>query len=368
MELIIKPTELCNFKCTFCSSTKIAEHGKVVLDHEHIFRFLKRYPNTNTIIVNGGDPLMMDPDYYWKIIDYLDEHEMSTSIALTTNLWPFYKKPSKWKALFNNERIGVTTSFNYGDGRLKGDFSLFTVEDFWRVSDAMLEHCNYRPDFIAVVTDSNDHLAMKNVELAVEMSDGVEPGGTLHNFARNNKTGVECKLNYAMSSGEQDRPYLLSKIYKTYVDIWEAGLAPWEFNTKQMMKRLKGNATSCPQNRRCDEGIRSMNPGGDYYSCGAFGDDMEKPIDFEKEMNGDFFTPLQDSFELASMKKSCYTCPMFEICNGCRKTVKDFKRHKVVEAHCKIMKTVAPKILKANGLEGVEVTPYVNETIETRQA
>ncbi len=362
MELIIKPTELCNFKCTFCSSTKIAEHGKIVLDHEHIFRFLKRYPNTNTIIVNGGDPLMMEPDYYWKIIDYLDEHEMSTSIALTTNLWPFYKKPNKWKALFNNERVGVTTSFNYGDGRLKGDFSLFTVEDFWRVSDAMLEHCDYRPDFIAVVTDSNDHLAMKNVELAVEMSNGQEPGGTLHNFTRNDKTGVECKLNYAMSSGEQDRPYLLSKIYKTYVDIWEAGLAPWEFNTKQMMKRLKGNATSCPQNRRCDEGIRSMNPGGDYYSCGAFGDDMEKPIDFEKEMNGDFFTPLQDSFELASMKKSCYTCPMFEICNGCRKTVKDFKRHNVVEAHCKIMKAVAPKILEANGLEGVEVTPYVNES------
>ena len=52
MELIIKPTELCNFKCTFCSSTKIAEHGKVVLDHEHIFRLLKRYPNTNTIIEN----------------------------------------------------------------------------------------------------------------------------------------------------------------------------------------------------------------------------------------------------------------------------------------------------------------------------
>ena len=25
MDLIIKPTERCNFKCTFCSSTKIAQ-------------------------------------------------------------------------------------------------------------------------------------------------------------------------------------------------------------------------------------------------------------------------------------------------------------------------------------------------------
>jgi len=138
MELIIKPTEQCNFKCTFCSSTKIANTKTDVLSHDYIFKFLERYPDTNTIIVNGGDPLMMDPDYYWRIIDYLDKHEMSTSIALTTNLWPFYIKPSKWKDLFNNERVGVTTSFNYGDGRLKGDFSLFTVEDFWKCSDAML--------------------------------------------------------------------------------------------------------------------------------------------------------------------------------------------------------------------------------------
>jgi len=361
MDLIIKPTELCNFKCTFCSSTKIADNKNDLLSHDQIFRFLERFPQTKTIIVNGGDPLMLEPDYYWKIIDWLDERDYETSIALTTNLWPFYKKPKKWTPLFKNDRVGITTSFNYGDGRLKGDFSLFTVEDFWKCSDAMLEYVGYRPDFIAVMTDMNDYTAMKNVELAVEMSNGQEPQGTLHNLKRE-KVGVECKLNYAMSSGDQDRPYLLSKIYKIYVDIWRAGLHPWEFNTRQMMNRLKGGATTCPQNRLCDEGIRTLQPSGDYYSCGAFGDDREKPIDFEYEMRGGFTTPLQDSFELASMKKSCYTCPMLDICNGCRKTVKDFKRHNVVEAHCRLMKSIAPDILKANNMD-VEVTPYINEGV-----
>lgn len=367
MELIIKPTELCNFKCSFCSSTQISDNKSDELSHDYIFRFLERYPHTNTIIVNGGDPLMMDPDYYWRIIDYLDEHELDTSIALTTNLWPFYKKPKKWAPLFNNERVGITTSFNYGEGRLKGDFSLFTVEDFWACSNAMLEYCGYRPDFISVITDMNDYAAMKNVELAYEMSEGALPRNTYHGQLgglqqNEHKVGVECKLNHAVSSGDQDSPYLLSKIYKTYVDIWEAGLAPWEFNTKEMLVRLKGEATSCPQNRRCDEGIRAMNPSGDYYSCGSFADDKEKPIDFEYEMNGGFATPLQDSVELISMKKSCFTCPMFEICNGCRKTVRDYKKHNVVEKHCKLMKTIAPNILEANGKKGVEVTPYVDES------
>ena len=255
MDLIIKPTEKCNFKCTFCSSTNITEDKTAELDYQYIFDFLKRFPETNTIIVNGGDPLMMEPEYYWKIIDHLDKINSPASISFTSNLWPFYKNPNKWKKLFNHPRMGVTTSFQYGGGRLKGDLSIFTEEDFWKTSNAMLEHCGYRPDFISVITEENEHDAIKNVELAKKM-------------------GVECKLNYAFSSGppvkfkdivmgHEGKPYMLSDIYEIYVKIFELGLSDWEFNTKQMMKRLIGHATSCPQNRDCDSGIRTLQPSGE---------------------------------------------------------------------------------------------------------
>ena len=57
----------------------------------------------------------------------------------------FYKKLySRWVDLFNNDRVGITTSFQYGGGRLKGDYTEFTEEDFWKCSDAMLEYCGYR--------------------------------------------------------------------------------------------------------------------------------------------------------------------------------------------------------------------------------
>jgi radical SAM protein with 4Fe4S-binding SPASM domain len=342
MDLIIKPTERCNFKCTFCSSTHITEDKSVELSHDHIFKFLKRFPETNTIIVNGGDPLMMHPDYYWKIIHHLDEIDSHASISFTTNLWPFYKNPEKWKDLFNHPRMGITTSFQYGGGRLKGDLTEFSEEDFWNVSDAMLEHCGYRPDFISVITEENEHQAIKNVELAKRM-------------------GVECKLNYAMSSGppvkfkgiimgQQGKPYLLANIYEIYVDIWKKGLHPWEFNTKQMMKRLIGQSTCCPQNRECDSGIRTLQPSGDYYSCGAFGDDREYSIDFDKEMKGKKIFPIKNVLELQTMTNDCYTCPMFEICNGCKKTIKDHKTYNMASTHCKKMKTLAPDILKANGI------------------
>lgn len=356
MDLIIKPTERCNFKCTFCSSTNITDDKSQELDLDYIFRFLERYPETNTIIVNGGDPLMMDPSYYWKIIQYLDNNDLkSTTISFTTNLWPFYKNPNRWKELFNHPRMGITTSFQYGGGRLKGDLSEFSEEDFWKCSDAMLEHCGYRPDFISVITEENEHLAIKNVELAKKM-------------------GVECKLNYAFSSGppikfkniimgQEGRPYMLAKIYEIYVKIWKLGLTDFEYNTKQMVKRLRGKTTTCPQNRECDGGIRTLQPSGDYYSCGAFGDDKQYSIDFEKEMSGNKIYPIRFVPELQTLKQACYSCPMFEICNGCKKTIKDLKDHNMVETHCYKMKQLAPDIIEANGMTGIlHPTEYVNES------
>lgn len=335
MDLIIKPTEKCNFKCTFCSSTSISDDHAQLLDLNTVFEFLFKYPETKTIIVNGGDPLVVDPLYYWKLIEFLDDNNMSTNISLTTNLWPFYIKPDKWIDLFRHPRVGVATSFQYGEGRLKGDYSVFTEEDFWNVSNKFLELVGYRPSFIAVITEENQDTVLDTVRLAQKM-------------------GVVCKVNYAMASGIQSKPYRLSKIYERYLEVHEAGLTAWEHNTQIMTKRLIGSLSPCPQNRKCDEGIRAFNPGGDLYSCGSLGDDRDYEITLEDQK------PLQNKPELQSLKQACFTCPMFDICNGCRKTILDLKRHGMVEDHCYHMKQLAPRIIQANMIER-EVTPYVNE-------
>ncbi len=329
MELIIKPTEVCNFKCTFCSSSNISDVHTKLLDLQYVYDFLDRFPNTTTIIINGGDPLVIKPSYYFDIIKFIEAKKLHTTLSFTTNLWAFYKNPDNWVELFKHPRVGVTTSFNYGDTRRITKDKIFTEEIFLEISNLFLDKVGYRPDFISVINDENDQYAIQNVELA-------------------KKLNVECKLNYAMSSGEQIIPYQLSKIYKIYLEIYNKGLANWEFNTKQMMTRLKTGATVCPQSRNCDSGIRALNPGGDYYSCGSFADDREQPISFNKEIKGEFFTPLSDNPELFSLKDECLSCPMFKICNGCRKTIKDMKKYNIVEEHCSLMKNIAKDILKVN--------------------
>lgn len=327
MDLIIKPTDICDFACTFCSSPTLAEDKKTLLDLSRINQFLDRFPQTNTIIVNGGEPLMVSPDYYWKIINFLDKKEMRTSISFTSNLWDFYKKPEKWIDLFRHPRVNIATSFNYGNGRRISKKKIYTEEIFLDVMKKFKSYLGYYPDFISVVTDEDEHLAINNVRLAKSLN-------------------IECKLNYSMASGRESKPYQLSKIYKTYLEIIDLNLFNWEFNSKELMKTVKNKKTVCPRNRSCDSGIRCLQPDGDYYSCGAFGDDKEYSIDFENEMSGDLVTPLKNEPSIFSMKNECLSCPMFDICNGCKKTISDHKNHNMVEKHCSLMKTLEPQILK----------------------
>lgn len=325
MELIIKPTEKCNFACTFCSSPKLSETSKSFLPLEKIFQFLNRFPNTSTLIVNGGDPLMMPPKYYWDIIEFLDEKNLKTTISFTSNLWGFYKSPKTWEELFRHPRMGITTSFNYGQSRRVTDKQVYTEDLFWQVSDLFLDRIGYRPDFISVISEENADTAIKNVELAKKMD-------------------VECKLNYALASGRQSKPFVKAKIYKIYLDIIDQGLAPWEYNAKQILAKQKSLWTTCPLNRTCDSNIRCLQPDGDYYSCGAFGDDKEYSLSFDEEMSSPtVLTPLSDKLELVSLKSDCFTCPLFSICNGCKKTIKDLKTHDLVEAHCSGMQKLMPR-------------------------
>jgi len=240
---------------------------------------------------------------------------------------------------------------------LKGDGTPLTEAEFVAVSDLFLERIGYRPDFIAVIDKDNEHTVLDTVRLAQRL-------------------GVEAKVNYAVASGpvvvnkgiamgHAESMYTQADMYKAYIEIYDAGLMQWEFNTKQMVQRIKTQNTICPLSRECDGGIRSLQPGGRYFSCGAFGDDLKYPIDFEKEMAGEFFTPLRNQEELWSMKEACNECPMFLICNGCRKTITDTKRLGLAEHHCKTMKSIAPRLIEMNGMQDfLTPTPYVDESVQ----
>jgi radical SAM protein with 4Fe4S-binding SPASM domain len=317
MELIVKPTQRCDFSCQFCSSTNIAKSNAAALSHDRIFQFLKRFPDTRSIIVNGGEPLLMGPEYYLQILDWIDKNNLSTKLSITTNLWKFYHNPKIWISLFQHPNVGITTSFQYGPSRKINKNKIFTENDFTKISDMMLEWVGYRPDFISVMDQESMPFAIENVKLA-------------------KKLGVQCKLNRAMSSGRQSQPTVLADMYELYLKIYELGLAEFEYNTSLLIKKtLSGQGLGCPSLRNCDSHIRALNPDGEYYSCGSFADDQDYKINFDSEMQEmKIETPLSDSIDLISLKSDCLSCSMFDLCNGCRKTIRDIKNFEMVDMHC----------------------------------
>ncbi len=328
MELIIKPTELCNFKCTFCSSPSLSEISSNTLDLNHIRNFLIKYPYTNTIIVNGGDPLMLDPQYYFKILDIISNLNLKTSLSLTSNLWDFYKHPDKWTELFKTKMVGVTTSFNYGNTRQISNNKVYTEEIFWKVSDLFLKKVGYRPDFISVITEDNIDTAIDNVYLA-------------------NKMKVECKLNYAFGSGRTTKTPFLSDIYKIYIQIIKEGLVQYEYNSKQLQKIFTTSVT-CPVSQNCDMYIRTLHPDGSYFSCGAFADDNRYKLDFETDQ---YNKPLKCDGHIQVIKPNCFGCLLYKICNGCHKKIDDIKNTGKIDEHCLKMKEIELELLNINTIK-----------------
>ena len=324
MDLIIKPTQRCNFQCTFCSSTEISNSNSLSddLDINKVKQFLKRFPETKTIIVNGGDPLLLAPEYYFSILEFIREFKMSTKLNLCTNLWGYYLHPEKWRELFSCPEVGIGTSYDL-TGRMIGKNRPFTLNLFLTIMNKFKDEFYYYPSFISVISKENATRAFELVELAKSLN-------------------IECKLNYLNASGRSKENFSIGEIYNIYLDIYEANLTEFEFNTKQMVHNLKSTGHSiCPQNRDCDKNIRNLQPmkdGHEYGSCGSFGDNRKFGINFEDEMNGAFYTPLRSEKKIQYLKEECFECPNFNICNGCYKAIYDLKESQKVEESCSLMK------------------------------
>jgi radical SAM protein with 4Fe4S-binding SPASM domain len=340
MSLVIKPTEACNFACDFCSSSYLVDDKKARLDLEKIYQFLKRFPLTEVIFVVGGDPLLMPPSYYESLLNHIELNKYPTKLAITTNLWDWYKNPKKWENFLKHPLVEVGTSFQYGDGRKINKNKVFTEEIFKEVYYKFKKEIPEKElSFLAVIDDSNEHLALKHVYLAKELK-------------------TQCRLVWSNQSGRQNSVYPMAKLYKIMLEIWRLGLAEYEQTAISISDKLNGFEVSCPVSRNCDSWMRSLNADGRYFSCGPMNDDLDKTneIDFNSEVvKGDkYYLPIQSVDSYQFLKEECLSCKMFQVCNACRKHVKDLKKSNKVEEQCTAMKSIMHELEGMSSSEEME--------------
>ena len=295
MELIIKPTGRCNFACTFCSAGDMTiQHpsdGKVSERIKDII--LKMKPNT--IIITGGEPLMMNPEYYYELHELMPE----CNISPTSNLKDFYLHPEKWASLFNEEWFRITTSFNYGDTRKWDKDTVFSESMF---IDVMIKYREYVPNkslpmFIAVIDESNENTVMDHIKLAQRL-------------------GTVCKMNRAIGVGFQSVGYQRYKIMKHYLDIIDARLENYEWNCKNRKKGI------CPYNinHSCESSIRCIYiDTNNNLRVGTCDEKLSMGIELsEDKLFNSSKIPEYEHIEPSDfIKPECAYCELFNLCNGC---------------------------------------------------
>lgn len=314
MDIILKPTAKCNFNCKFCSAAycKIRHpaDGKV----PQVIKDFVTKSGAKNIIITGGEPLMVNPSYYY------DLHEScGCSIFPTTNLKDFYLHPDKWKELFNEQWFQPSTSFNYGDTRMWDENTVFTEEMFLKVMDLYSKLVNKRlPSFIAVIDELNEHTVMDHVKLAKRL-------------------GTCTKLNRAFQVGRQAKGYPKHKMYQHYINIIESGYEDYELNCRE---RKEDKCPKCLM-RGCQSQIR----------CIAEGDDGKLMVSTcDEQMSMDHFLPEEKWFipygfypvdPDSYIKPECAYCELFQFCNSCDTNREETKLY---PDHCEEMLKLLPKL------------------------
>lgn len=290
MELIIKPTARCNFKCRFCAASNLNIHhspDKVPQQIKDIIQVLK----PDGLIITGGEPLCCNPSYYEELLSICD-----CKIVFTSNLKDYYLHPDKWNKLFSNERISVGTSFNYGNTRMWDENTVYNESMFRKVMSCFKENIGYTPPFIAVINEDNEDEYLNHVLLAKELD-------------------TYCRLNNALKMGRQDTHYPRYKIFKMWIDIIDRGLEEYEQNC---FERKIGR---CPMNsnQMCQNSIRSIyidNKENIHYSNCEDKLNLDNGYEIPLDVRRPEPSPTLIKYNEVINNK-CFSCDLFNICNSC---------------------------------------------------
>ena len=294
MTLIVKPTLKCQFRCEFCSAAKFDFRSSDCMEDDMWSAMVEASPDD--VIVSGGDPLMMDPSFFEKLVTLRGGR---VHVSATTNLWALRKDSDKWSELLHNPRFGLVTSFQYGDKRRKPNGEPYTENDFlesYRIFKDVSGGRNL--DFIAVIGEDNASRALDHVRLAKSL-------------------GCQCKLNAVLPLGRSTEYFPRYKLLDIYLKVLESGLGDYETNIANRGRGMcpfsqLGCGTGCFScNRAIVRGADGKLKFGHCEELMAMGVE-----DYGSLSEVPPHEPLRPD-ELIEGPK-CLECPLCGFCNGCK--------------------------------------------------
>lgn len=323
-QLILRTTTRCNFDCTFCSASKLQP---AEMSAEDAIFYIKKYSPLFSLNFEGGDPLMRGTEFYRQVCDFVDSLEEESPVSsagmdkiikvcMTTNLWDFYKRPDKWAPVFNYYFDNISTSVDLDGSRRLAPNVPYTEAMFRSIVAKFRDYIEpeIALSFISVITENNYDAAERLCELGEEF-------------------GLRYRLNPVVSVGRSSSSMPFAKMFTLWVNLALRGYH--EQTSKLLVESIRKNFSiqGCYFARDCTKWQVCINPDGSTSTCSIHASTLNNT-----ESRIPIYTKLPP---LSVVQNSCFTCPCFQYCNGCRLNISTFQHFskQELQEHCTSMRS-----------------------------
>jgi len=127
VEWVVKISKQCNLRCSYCYEFPfLSDRGRMSLEQlEAMFRNIASYyearPRRMDFVWHGGEPLLIEPEYYFKIFEVQEKHLRERGIDFTnsvqTNLTHLTPRVLKFLKSGTIANVGVSLDL-FGDQRV----------------------------------------------------------------------------------------------------------------------------------------------------------------------------------------------------------------------------------------------------------
>lgn len=296
ISLVIKPTYRCNFTCDFCSTVG---DDALTLDTDLLLDFITRMSRGHSLeaIISGGEPLLMGTDYFYRILAAPVD-----SVGIQSNGEIAYNNLDKWLPILKDERVKFGISFQLGDQRRNKKGNVFNREMFYRYQERFAKALEYYIFFIYVIT--NDNCSFESIDEIIEIA---------------NHFNIGFRISAVFKSGKGKNVYIPQ--YQS-IRIFNYLLEKYPRESCRILP-LKDFLLSdiplckCNYTPDCTNGIISIEPNGDLYTCCGLGDRYAEPVghitdDIEK---------IEESISKVDLhhqiRVECEKCYNRDFCNSC---------------------------------------------------
>lgn len=320
--VIAKPTRECNADCSYCCAPPDSGKYWTLNDFKRYFDSVvpELDKNAPVWIWHGGEPLLLDPKFYYDAASYARSIIPGIRFSVQSNLLAYSSK--RWKHVFRDVFDGsVSTSYDPANHErtVKGSAELYD-KLFRDRLDAIISD-GFRPLVLAVI--HND-----NISAALELYEMAKRSGNFDlrfNYVYPAGRGAETNLKLMPKEYGQ----LLSDIFRD----WSTGDSAVDIQPlSQMLDMSLGiDGPRCPWTRNCATSFLHIDPEGDLYTCGQMAgledkslcygnlndlssDPLLRKREFKAMLNGVPANKIRRrEFDLPT---DCKSCDHFKECKG----------------------------------------------------